>query len=479
MIFSKNTALCRLLEKIRVLAKNKRVKPYLVGGILRDLILKRQRQNPDLDFCVKKGAVSFGRFLSKSIKSGFVILDKERGYCRLVKKIEGRVYTLDFTDFRGDNLEEDLLRGDFSINALALDLDKVFTAENLKGAVIDPYGGRRDLESGVIRLVHRNNFKEDPLRILRAFSLSALFGFKIDKQTLRLMQRDRKNIAAVSSERIRDELFKILDTPRTSACLARMDKLKILELIMPEINIMRGVRQGPYHHLDVWRHSLETVKQVEALFSELKRNKEIQAYLDEAISSGRKRKSLLKLAGLFHDIGKPGVLRRKAGKTIFHGHERLGTQISEEIIRRLKLSNDEWGALSKMVFWHLRPGYLADSSALSKRAKFRYFRDTQEEGASVLLLSMADQRSTRGRLTSEEDRLHHEKTCLQLIKEYFRSKKAAKPKRFINGDILMKKFKLKPSPLIGKILGELEELQAIGRIKSKAEALKAAKKFIK
>jgi poly(A) polymerase len=327
--------------------------------------------------------------------------------------------------------------------------------------------------------VHKKNFLDDPLRILRAFSLSAIFRFKIDKQTLKLIQRDRKNIAWVSGERIRDELLKILETPRAFDYLVKMDKLKVLDIIIPEIKIMRGVKQGPYHHLDVWQHSLETLRQLEGLALELKNNKEIQAYLDEIISSDRKRMSLLKLGALLHDIGKPGALRHKAGKTIFHGHERLGRSICEEIIRRLKFSNDELEALNKMVFWHLRPGYLADNQVVSKRAKFRYFRDTGSEGVSVLLLSIADQRATRGRLTSEKDRQHHEKICLALIKEYFRQKKMVKLKPLINGDMLMKKFKLKPSPLIGKILSELEELQAIGKIKTKEEALKAAKRFIK
>jgi len=479
MIFSKNTTSYQLLEKILRLAKDKKIKIYLVGGILRDLILKRRKQNPDFDFCLKKGAINFGKTLSKSLKSGFVVPDKDRGYCRLVKKIKERIYTLDFTDFRGNTLEDDLLYRDFTINAMALELSKAFTARDLKESMIDPYAGRQDLESGIIRIVHKKNFLEDPLRILRAFSLSATFGFKIDKKTLKLMQQDRKGLETVSSERIRDELFKILDTPKTFDYLIQMDSLRILQIIIPEINIMRGVRQGPYHHLDVWQHSLETVRQLECLFLELEGHKEIQAYLDEIISSDRKRRALLKLGALFHDIGKPDALQRKAGKTIFHGHERIGTEISEEIIKRLKLSNDEWIALKKMIFWHLRPGYLADNPLLSKRAKFRYFRDTQEEGASILLLSIADQRATRGRLTSEEGRIQHERVCLELIREYFRQKKMVKPKRFINGDMLMKKFKLKPSPLIGKILSELEELQAIGKIKTKEEALKAAKKFIK
>ncbi|MDD5154922.1 MAG: HD domain-containing protein [Candidatus Omnitrophica bacterium] len=478
MIF-KDAALRQLLVKTRHLAKNKRRKIYLVGGFLRDLLLKRRKPNPDFDFCLKKGAIAFGRALSKIIGCGFVILDKDRGYCRLVKKIDGSTCTLDFTDFRGADLVEDLLHRDFTINAMAMDLDNIFSDRPAGELMIDPYSGRQDLESGIIRIVHKKNFLDDPLRILRAFSLSAIFGFKIDRQTLKLMQRDKKNISAVSAERIRDELFKILDTPKAFDCLIEMDKLKILDVIIPEIKIMRGLKQGPYHHLDVWQHSLETLRQTEILISELKNSKEIQSYLDEIISSDRKRRSILKLGAILHDIGKPAALRHKAGKTIFHGHERIGRDISEEIIKRLKLSNDDWGVLSKMVFWHLRPGYLADNQIVSRRAKFRYFRDAGSESISVLLLSIADQRSTRGRLTSEGDRAHHEKICLALIREHMRQAKIIKPRPFINGDTLIRKFKLKPSPLIGKVLSELEELQAIGKVKSKEEALRAAKKFIK
>jgi hypothetical protein len=131
-----------------------------------------------------------------------------------------------------------------------------------------------------------------------------------------------------------------------------------------------------------------------------------------------------------------------------------------------------------MVFWHLRPGYLADNEEISPRAKFRYFRDTASEAVSVLLISIADQRSTKGPLTTDESRRQHEKTVFGLIKEYFRKKKEKKPKRIINGNDLINKFKLEPSPLIGKVLREIEELQAIGKVKGKKEALKIAEKII-
>jgi len=224
---------------------------------------------------------------------------------------------------------------------------------------------------------------------------------------------------------------------------------------------------------------METLRQLENAITEFKNNREIQDYLEEIISPNRSRRALIKLGALLHDTGKPAALRHEKGKTTFHGHERIGADITKNIAERLKLSNDEMNSLEKIVLWHLRPGYLADNEEVTPRAIFRYFRDTQKEGVSVLLTSLADQRATKGPLTTRQSRVRHEKVVLWLIKEYFRRKKEKKLPRLISGDDLIKKFKLAPSPLIGKILREIEELQAIGKIKTKEEALKTAKKFIK
>jgi poly(A) polymerase len=468
-----------LLKPVYNFAKARKVKLYLVGGVLRDLILGREKENPDFDFCLKRGSISFGRNLAKEIKAGFVVLDKEHGACRLVKKIKHKVYTLDFTDFRGKTLEDDLLHRDFTINTLALEIENVSVRKDLDNLFIDPYQAKRDLKLKTIRAVNKKTFIEDPLRILRAFSFSAIFGFQIDKATLKLATWAKGKLAQISGERIRDELFKIFDSLHAFENFVMMDKLKILKIIFPEIEKMRGVNQGPYHHLDIWQHSLETVRQLEDLIKETRRNIEIHNYLNEIISGERRRKSLMILGALLHDIGKPKALRREDGKIKFHGHERIGFEISEVIARRLKLSCDEINSLQKMVLWHLRPGYLADNEEVTPRAIFRYFRDTQAEAVSTLLLSIADQRSTKGRLTTKESRMHHEKIVFGLIKEYFRRKREKKPPRLLNGDDLIKQFKLEPSPLIGKILSEIEELQAIGKLKYRMQAMDVAKKMIR
>jgi len=469
-----------ILKSVYNFAKARKVKLYLVGGVLRDLILGREKENPDFDFAIKRGAINFGKRLAKELKAGFVVLDKEHGACRIVKKSKDKIYTLDFTDFRGVDLQKDLLHRDFTINAIALELERVFESADLKDFLIDPYKGQEDLKRKVIKMVDRIAFREDPLRILRAFSLAAIFGLAIDRETLKAARSERKKLAKVSGERIRDELFKIFATQNSYDFLAELDELKILDIIFPEIKKMRGIGQGPYHHLDAWQHTLETMKQVEILLKEQKNNQDIRDYLDAVISPDRKRLALVKLGAFLHDLGKPKALRHEEdGKTTFHGHERIGLEITEDIAKRLKLSNDELHALRRIVLWHLRPGYLADTGKPSARAKFRYFRDAGNEAISTLLVSIADQRATKGPLTTAASRAQHERVVFGLIKEYFHKKKEKKAPRLVNGDDLMAKFKLEPSPLIGKILSEVEELQAIGKISTRKEAFEAARKFIK
>ena len=467
-----------LLADVFAFGQKRKVKLYLVGGFLRDIILKRQKREPDIDFAIKNNAIAFGRKLAKQIKAGFVVLDKEHGCCRLVKKLNQTIYTLDFTDFRGKDLKDDLSHRDFTINCLALDLKDALDGKDFTSRLIDPLAGQKDLKAGLVKVAKSSAFDEDPLRVLRAFSLSAAFNFKIEKKTLALVKKKARKLSAVSFERIRDELFKILACPDSCRFIVKLGQLKILPLIVPEIEKMRGVYQGPYHHLDVLKHSFETLRQLEKVLQEHAKNQEVDIYLNKYIAASRQRRQLLKLGAFLHDIGKPDAKRRVGKKTIFHGHERIGSSITKEIVKRLKLSNDELFALQKMVFLHLRPGYMADNAGPSQRAKFRFFRDAGVEATSIFLLSLADQRSTCGRLTTKKSHLKHEKAVAGLIKEYFVKLKEKKIIRLVNGDQLMARLGLKPGPLVGKILAEIDELQALGKVKTPAEAFSAASKLL-
>ena len=467
-----------LLKEVFSLIKRRDLKVFLVGGVLRDLLLKKNLIL-DFDFAVSKNALRLAKELSSKIGGSLVILDKEFGCARIVKKKKDKTYTLDFTDFKGKDINEDLYRRDFTINSLAIDLKQWEKAKDFNSILISPYKGLEDLKKGIIRMVSKKSLSEDPLRLVRAFSLAAEFKFKIEEETLREIRAQKSKLEKTAFERIRDELFKILSVDNSFIFLKDMDRIQILEKIIPEIKIMKRISQGPYHHLDVWEHSLETLNQLELLMKELNSDRNLRGYLNEIIASDRKRRELIKLGAILHDIGKPLAFKKREGKTIFHGHEKLGETLTENICRRLKLSIKEEDALKKIVYGHLRPGYLADNRLITPRARFRYFRDTGSEGVSILLISVADQRATRGPKAKEEDRKRHEKIVFGLIKEFFEKKKEKKLPRILTGYDLIKKLKLTPGPIFAKILNKVTELQVIGKIKTKKEALDIAKKIVK
>ncbi|MFC1703284.1 HD domain-containing protein [Candidatus Omnitrophota bacterium] len=467
------------LKTINREAKRKKQKVFLVGGYVRDLMLERTKENYDLDFAVDKNAIAFAKTIARAIKGNFVLLDKEHGCARVVYNKKHCSHTFDFADFRGPTIESDLLQRDFTINSLAIDINSIEKAKKFNQILLDCCSALDDLKRKKVRMASKESFDQDPLRIVRAFSFSAMLDFEIDSATLKAIKRKREKLLQSAEERKRDELFKIFTVNHSAPRIKQMDTIGVLEKVIPQIKIMRNVSQGPYHHLDVWKHSLETLVQLEKLFQQIKGDAELNAYLDQEIVPNRTRRSLMKLGALLHDIGKPEAKKRKDGKMIFHGHERVGRRIIDSIAEMLKLSTKEKFALEKMIFWHLRPGYLANTKMPTQRAVFRYFRDTEEEGVSILIIGIADQRSTRGPLTDKSDRKHHEKVVRGLIKYYFDKQKEEPFVRLIDGNDLIKKLKLSPSPIFATILREVEEAQAEGSITTKKQALELARKLAK
>ncbi len=465
------------IQIIRELAKKQKTPVYLIGGFLRDLCL--QRPCLDFDFAVEKNAVPLAKKLARRIKGAFVLLDDKNGCGRVVKKEDGRLFTFDFADFRAKTFRQDLAHRDFTINTLSADLDDLDKKE-LPKAIRDFKGGLKDIRAKKIRMAGPKVLAEDPLRLLRAFSLRAILDFTIEPKTLAAVKKNKELLLSVSKERVREELFKILASPRCGKVFREMDKIGFLQKVVPQIAIMYGCKQGGYHHLDVWPHSLQVVTELEKVYEELKNDAEVSAYLDEEIGGGHSRRALLKLAALLHDVGKPETRKKEPnGRISFHGHEHVGQSIVRHTAKLLKISTPERYALEDMVRWHLRPGYLSNFKQPSERSVFRYFRDAKKEAAGILILSLADQRSTRGPLTTEKDQQHHEKICLGLLKRYFEKAKEKPVVRLLTGHDLIKTLKLTPSPLFAKILREVEEQQALGKITTKAEALEAARKLIK
>ncbi len=465
------------IELLKKLAREHGRRVYLVGGFLRDRQLGRSGK--DLDFAVSRGAIDLSRRFARAIKGAFVLLDEESGCARVARKRspgEG-VWTYDFADFRAGTLKGDLARRDFTINTLAVDLFSVSEGKILPAAIKGHRMALGDIRRKVIRMVGRKAFLDDPLRLLRAYSLRAQLGFSIDPGTRRRIKAECGLIRNVSPERVREEFFKILASPRAALVVRELDRDGLLFEIMPQVRVMYGVVQGGYHHLDVWKHAQETLRQLEISLKTAVLDEDLRGYLDEELGGGHSRRAVLKLAALLHDIGKPDTKKREpGGRTSFHGHEHTGRRIGRIIAKNLMLSTRERYALEDMVSLHLRPGYLSNFKRPSDKAVFRFFRDARDEAVSILLLSMADQRSTRGPLTTAYDIAHHEAISLPLIGKYFERKKEKPFVRLLTGHDLIKELGLKPGPHFTAILAKVEEAQHLGKALTRDEAMAIARK---
>jgi poly(A) polymerase len=463
---------------LKEIAQKRRQRLVLVGGFLRDHVLGRRAH--DLDFAVSSDAVALARRFAKAIKGAFVLLDEESGCARVAKKYPDGMWTYDFADFRAKTLKGDLAGRDFTINTLTLDISDI----DLKKPLADQVAGDRrawgDIKAKTVRVVGPKTFKDDPLRLLRAYSLRAQLGFKIEPKTLVTIKAQKASIRSVSAERIREELFKVLSSPRVAEVIRSMDRDGMFFEVIPQVRVMYGVEQGGFHHLNVWKHSLEALTQLEKLLKRMSSDAVLMAYLNEELGGGHSRLSILRLACILHDIGKPDTKKKEpGGRTSFHTHEHVGRRIVRIISRQLILSSKERYALEDMVTYHLRPGYLSNFKRPSDKAVYRYFRDTKDNAVAIVLLSMADQRATRGALTTEHDVLHHEEICLPLISKFFEKKKETKLTRLLTGYDLIKELGLEPGPLFSKILLKVEEAQQLGKVVTRQDALALARKAAK
>ncbi len=466
-----------LLVEVRgVLAKHA-VEAYLIGGYVRDTLLGRDRG--DIDIVVATGAMEIAQDVARSIGGKYVPLDEANEIARVVLphgKTERQRY-LDFSSMRG-SIEEDLAHRDFTINAIAVSLGE-------SAHLIDPLGGRRDLKERLVRAASDEAFEEDPARLLRAVRLAAEFGFVIEPRTEALIQRYSKLIAKVASERITEELCRILAAPKAAQSLRYLDQLRLLEAIIPELTILKGAEQPKEHFWDVFEHSMETVAAIELLLRERGAasgseniialapwSAALSLHFDQEVSNGHTRRVLLKLAALLHDIAKPQTKTiDDSGRTRFFGHPKEGARIAGEILERLRFSSREVKMIQKMIEHHLRPAQMGEGALPSHRAIYRYFRDTDDVGIDTIFLSLADHLATRGPMLDLAQWQEHARMADYVLAERFKEESVVTPPKLIDGHDLIDIFGMSPGPQIGVLLEEVRQGQAAGEITTREEAL--------
>ncbi|MBW8012901.1 MAG: HD domain-containing protein [Chloroflexi bacterium] len=465
---------------------------YLTGGAVRDALL--QKAFDDLDFTTTGDALKLARKVANSLGGAYYRLDDETQSGRVVLTQEdGSRNILDFTKLRAADLENDLLGRDFTINAMAVDIRN-------PRALLDPLGGMNDLIAKRLRACSDTAFKDDPVRILRAVRFAAAYELHIVPETRKLMRKAVGNLPQVSPERLRDELFRILSSPRPAASLRALEVLGVLPHILPELTDLKSVSQSAPHVYDVWEHTLHTLENLEVILASLAeeydhdtaRNlssglivvrlgrfrKQISEHLKTELNRDRSLRALLFLAVLYHDSGKPETQTIDAsGKIRFLEHERIGADIIAQRAKALRLSNPERDRLITILAQHMRPFHLAQTGeAPTRKAVYRFFHATDKAGVDICLLSLADLMATYAN-TLPPDTLQNQLGVVRVLLEAYWEKpeQSVSPAPLLDGKDLIKEFKIKPGPLVGQLLEVIRETQAAGEIKSRDEA----KKFVR
>ncbi|MBI1991894.1 MAG: CCA tRNA nucleotidyltransferase [Candidatus Omnitrophica bacterium] len=470
------------LTRVQGFFQSSGVPVYLVGGIVRDQLLGRSLGYLNVDLAVPAGALLLSRDLAAHVQGAFVPLDEVAGSARVVVTAQGERVELDVSDFRGPTLEEDLRRRDFTINAMAIALTDWLRAPHSPQPLIDPLEGRRALQRRELQACFPGTFEQDPVRILRAFRFAAQLEFTLDPSLFPLMARALPLLPKVSGERIRDELMAVFETDRAHVAIQTLNQLGGLDAVFPELSAGRGMEQGGVHHLDVLDHQIETVAQADRFLSDFAEFSEplrvpLSAYCREELVERRSRKSLIKLAGLLHDVGKPARRTVEAdGEIWFIGHEESGAELVGGVAERLRLSNRETDMVRQLVLHHLRPGFLSREPQLTRRAVYRFFKDLGDDGPGCLLTWWADRMAARGAKSRLDQIAQQRERLEELLNAYFfTAEEVVKPPRLLDGRQLMRQFKLSPGPLVGTLLAAIEEAQAEGRIRTRDEALALAR----
>lgn len=464
------------------------VRAYLVGGYVRDFLLGRA--TADIDIAVQGDAREIARDLAEALSGTFVLLDDENRIGRVVVSGQyapsGGSWNVDLSSLRGD-IENDLRQRDFTVNAMAIELKK---PQDTGFDLIDPLGGQRDLKAKLIKAVCRTVFEDDPARLLRAVRLAAELGMTIDEGTEMLIHGHARLASDVAGERAREEFVRLLSLPGAARQLSYLDRLALLTVIVPELADTKGVEQPKEHHWDVFEHSIQTVAAVEAILKEgpwdfageeildaVPSFPDFDGYFRQEVAHGSDRRFMLKLAALLHDNAKPQTktLDEKKNRTRFLGHPEIGAEIAGAILERLRFSNIEIKLLKTMVKYHLRPGQMSQEGMPTKRAIYRYFRDTEGVGIDTLYLSLADFMASRGPdidLTAWCEQT----AMIGCVLSRHLEVEQAQPVKLVSGHDLMK-LGIEQGPELGRLLERVREAQGAGEITTREEALAMVSKL--
>ena len=445
-------------------------RPWVVGGTVRDLLM--ERPVTDLDLVVAEDAQDAARRLAQAAAGHVFPLSERFGAWRVLAP--DRSWQSDLTPVRDGAIEADLALRDFTINAMAVPL---VAGEPL----IDPHGGIDDLRDRIVRVVGERSYAEDPLRTLRMARFACELGFAVDAETRWLAADSAAAIDQVAPERIFHELRRLIVSADVLRGLDLMDEVGLIAILLEEIEALKGVEQNPYHHLDVWGHTLAVLaclldleRDPEPVFGE--KSAAVGEELRQPLADELTRGQALRLAALLHDIGKPGTRRlTDDGRILFWGHDELGAEMSRAYCARMHTSTALADFLAGIARHHLRLGFLVHERPLSRRHVYRYLTACAPVELEVTVLSVADRLATRGERTKPDAVEAHVALARELAGEALDWRSTGPPDPHMSGAELMRELDLEPGPRVGELLERIREAAFAGEVTSREQAIALAR----
>ena len=439
---------------------------YLVGGTVRDFYLGNESVDRDI-IVMDEDARVFALKLAEFFDATFVPLDEENKIYRLV--MSDKINYIDITNPIENSLEKDLMRRDLTINAIAVNIRS--------GEIVDISGGVTDIKNGCINYVNELNFVDDPLRLLRVYRFQAMYGFELAPETISAVCRYSDLIHKPAAERINYELMKLFNGEFAHVALENMNKTWILEEIFPIVKELKQVPPNSHHHLDLFHHSIETIKQVQNLYNAS--SDEVKEHLNKIEFGGFSRLAHLKLAAFLHDIGKFSTWTIEEGKHRFIKHDDVGAKMSLKILKDLHFSNKQADYISSMIKYHIYPSHVMTSPQITEKIMMRYVRKMDKNSIDAVILAQADRLSARGPEITDEIVERNISSLNMLLRFYLEARETIKPlPKLLTGDEVMTLLNIKPSRKLGEIMNALHEAQISGDVTSKEHAVDFVKKLV-
>lgn len=441
-------------------------KLYLVGGAVRDFFMGQESSDRDI-VVMDEDAKIFALKLADFFKATFVPLDEENKIYRIV--MPDKINYIDVTNPFGGSIEKDLMRRDLTINAIAVDIRS--------GEIIDISGGICDIKNKCLNYVNEHNFVDDPLRLLRVYRFQALFGFELSAETISAVCKYSNLICKPAVERINYEILKLFSGKYADKALENMNKTWILEEIFPFVKELKQVPPNSHHHLDLFHHSIETVKQIQILYETS--DDVVQQHLAKVDFGGFSRLSHLKLAGFLHDIGKFSTWTIEEGKHRFIKHDDVGSKLAAKFLKGLHFSNKQIDYVSSMVKYHIYPSSVMASAQITEKIMMRYVRKMDSNAIDAIILAQADRLSARGPEITEAIVERNINSLNMLLKFYLEVKDSLKPlPKLLSGNEVMEILNITQSPKLGEIMAALHEAQMSGEVTTKEHAINFVKNLV-